>query len=76
MPSEADYRLPRTVIPSHYELALTPDLVGATFGGHVVIDVSVVEPVFEIALNTAELTLHSAVLSNEDGRRVEASTET
>ena len=76
MPSEADYRLPRTVIPSHYELALTPDLAGATFGGHVVIDVDVLEAVSEVVLNTAELTLHSAVLSNEDGERLEATAET
>jgi puromycin-sensitive aminopeptidase len=76
VPSEADYRLPRTVIPSHYELALTPDLAGATFGGHVVIDVDVSESVSEIVLNTAELTLHSVVLSNEDGQRLEATTET
>ena len=76
MPSEADYRLPRTVIPSHYELALTPDLAGATFGGHVVIDVDVVEAVSEVILNTAEMTLHSCVLSNEDGQRLEATTVT
>ncbi|MCJ7781957.1 MAG: M1 family metallopeptidase, partial [Acidimicrobiia bacterium] len=75
MPSEADYRLPRTVIPSHYELALTPDLAGATFGGHVVIDIDVVEAISEIVLNTAELTLHAAVLSNDVGQRLEATTE-
>ncbi len=76
VPSEADYRLPRSVIPSHYELVLTPDLVDAAFGGHVVIDVDVREAVSEIVLNTAELTLHSAVLSNEDGERLEATAET
>ena len=75
MPSEADYRLPRTVIPSHYELALTPDLAAATFGGHVVIDIDVVEAISEIVLNTAELTLHAAVLSNDVGQRLEATTE-
>ncbi len=76
MPSEADYRLPRSVIPNHYELTLTPDLVTATFGGHVVIDVDVLETVSEVVLNTAELTLHAAVLSNEDGLRFEAAIET
>lgn len=75
MPSEADYRLPRTVIPNHYELALTPDLAGATFGGHVVIDIDVVEAISEIVLNTADLTLHAAVLSNDVGQRLEATTE-
>ena len=69
MPSEADYRLPRTVIPSHYELTLTPDLAAASFSGHVVVDVAVVEPVSEIVLNTAELTLHDVTLFNEDGQR-------
>ena len=58
MQSEADYRLPRTVIPSHYELTLTPDLGDASFAGHGVVDVALVEPVSEIVLNTAELTLH------------------
>jgi len=76
VPSEADYRLPRSVIPSHYELVLTPDLVDAAFGGHAVIDVDVLETVSEIVFNTAELTLHSAVLSNEDGERLEATAET
>ena len=76
MPSEADYRLPRSVIPNHYELTLTPDLVTATFGGHVVIDVDVLETVSEVVLNTAELTLHTAVLSNDDGFRFEAAIET
>ena len=76
MASEADYRLPRTVIPSHYELSLTPDLAAATFGGHVIIDVDVRESVAEITLNTAELTLHTATLYNDAGQRFEASVAT
>ena len=76
MPSEADHRLPRTVIPSHYELTLTPDLVAATFGGRVIVDVHVMEPVNEIVLNTAELVLRDVVLSNAAGQRLEATVET
>ncbi|MEN8234675.1 MAG: M1 family metallopeptidase [Actinomycetota bacterium] len=76
MPSEADYRLPRTVLPSHYDLTLTPDLAAATFGGHVIVDIDVVEPVSEVVLNTAELTLHTAVLFNEAGQRIEATIST
>ena len=76
MPSEADYRLPRTVIPSHYELTLTPDLGEASFAGHVSVDVVVVEPVSEIVLNTAELTLHDVTLINGDGQRLGATVET
>ena len=76
VPSEADYRLPRTVIPSHYELMLTPDLGEASFAGHVAVDVAVVEPVSEIVLNTAELTLHDATLINSDGQQLGATVET
>ena len=76
MPSEADYRLPRTVIPSHYDLTLTPDLVNATFGGHVVVDVDVVESASQIVVNTAELTLASVALANADGQRLSASVTT
>jgi aminopeptidase N len=73
VPSE--HRLPRTVIPSHYDLSLSPDLDSATFGGQAVIDVDVIEPVDEIVLNAAELTLHSAALFNEAGTRIEAEAE-
>jgi puromycin-sensitive aminopeptidase len=76
VPSEADYRLPRTVIPSHYDLTLTPDLVAARFGGRVVVDVEVVEPVSEIIVNTAELTLSDVVLLNDRGARLGASVAT
>jgi puromycin-sensitive aminopeptidase len=76
VPSEIEYRLPRTVIPSHYELTLTPDLDDASFAGLVVADVAVVEPVSEIVLNTAELTLHDVALSNSAGQRLEATVDT
>ena len=57
MASEADYRLPRTVIPSHYEITLEPDLDTATFIGSVVIAVQVDEPVTAIVLNAIELDI-------------------
>ena len=49
------YRLPRTVVPSRYDLRLEPDLAAATFAGRVEIAVTVQEPVEEIVLNAAEL---------------------
>ncbi|MGB5186828.1 MAG: M1 family metallopeptidase, partial [Acidimicrobiia bacterium] len=76
MPSEADYRLPRTVIPSHYELKLTPDLGDASFAGNVLVDVAVVEPVSEIVVNAAELTLYDVTLFNSDGQRLASTVET
>jgi puromycin-sensitive aminopeptidase len=60
MATEADYRLPRSVIPAHYAIMLEPDLDAATFTGSVVIDVDIAEPVMEIVLNAIELDIAGA----------------
>jgi len=72
MASEADYRLPRTVIPSHYGITIEPDLKAATFTGSVVIDIEVVEPVTEIVLNAIELAITKASITAEVGEVVAA----
>ena len=56
------YRLPRTVVPSRYDLRLEPDLARATFAGSVNIAVDVREPVSEVVLNAAELRITEAVV--------------
>jgi puromycin-sensitive aminopeptidase len=61
------YRLPRTVVPSRYDLRLEPDLATATFTGEVVIAVSVHDSVTDVLLNAAELSFSSA--SFETGAR-------
>ncbi len=63
MASEADYRLPRNVIPSHYDIVLEPDLDKASFEGSVGIDVDVSEATKELVLNAIELDLHTATIS-------------
>ena len=65
MASEADYRLPRTVIPRHYDIVLEPDLVKASFEGSVGIDVGVAEATTEIVLNAIELDLHTATVTQD-----------
>jgi puromycin-sensitive aminopeptidase len=69
--SEERYRLPRTVVPSRYDLTLEPDLDAGTFEGTVAVAVEVLEPVTEIVLNANELRLDDATLTAADGRTVE-----
>jgi aminopeptidase N/puromycin-sensitive aminopeptidase len=54
-------RLPQTVRPEHYSLALTPDLKTATFTGVESIDVTLAEPTDHITLNAAEITFQYVV---------------
>jgi puromycin-sensitive aminopeptidase len=62
---EDSYRLPRRVIPSHYDLRLDPDLSSHSFAGHEIITVTVIEPTSEIVLNATELTVSSALITAE-----------
>jgi puromycin-sensitive aminopeptidase len=67
MSPEGDYRLPRTVIPSRYELRMEPDLSSASFAGNLVVDVEVVEPTTEVVLNALDLVIASAEMVDTAG---------
>jgi puromycin-sensitive aminopeptidase len=75
------YRLPWSVVPSRYAIRLEPDLLAGTYTGEETVEVTVREPVQEIVLNAADLTILEARL--DDGRRktlkgtatIEAATE-
>jgi aminopeptidase N len=64
-------RLPLTVIPEHYTLALTPNLKAATFSGVESIDVNLAEPADHITLNAAEIAFVS-VSATADGKEQKA----
>ena len=59
------YRLPRSVVPHRYTLALQPDLATATFVGHVIIDANVNDAVHEIVLNAVELEIRDVKVGGE-----------
>ena len=59
------YRLPRHVIPTHYDLRIEPDLPSHSFTGHEVVTVTVTEPTAEILLNAVELEISSATFSGQ-----------
>ena len=69
---EARHRLPRAVLPPHYDLRLAPDLAGHRFSGEVAIDVEVIEPTNTIVCNAAELEILEAWCTDPEGTRVEA----
>ena len=63
--TSSPYRLPRSVVPHRYTLALQPDLDGASFVGHVIIDTVVNEPAQQIVLNADELDITEVKVDGE-----------
>jgi puromycin-sensitive aminopeptidase len=61
------YRLPETVTPERYQIRLTPDLEAFTFTGEETVAVTIHEPVQEIMLNAAELTISEVAIVGTDG---------
>ena len=60
------HRLPRSVVPSQYEIRIEPDLRSGSFTGTETIEVTVREAVSEILLNVADLTIREVTI--QDGR--------
>ena len=62
---EATTQLPRGVVPSHYDVAVTPHAEKMTFDGQVTITLAVTKPTSSITLNAADLTFSKASLTPE-----------
>ena len=56
-------QLPRTAIPNHYTVTVTPHIQQLTFDGSVAIDLEVVKPTSTLVLNAADMTFSSATLA-------------
>jgi puromycin-sensitive aminopeptidase len=61
-------QLPRTAIPHHYTLTVTPHADRLTFDGRVAIDLDVIKPTRELTLNAADLKFTSALLTGVNAR--------
>jgi aminopeptidase N len=59
----AAHRLPTTVVPSHYEIHLDPDLATGTLTGRETIAVRLAEPTRSITLNAVDLDLREAAVT-------------
>ena len=65
-------RLPRTVLPNHYELTFAPDFATDRFDGDETIHVTVSQPVTEITLNAAAIEFGEVRI--ESGGRTQIAT--
>ncbi len=68
--ASAPERLPSTVTPIHYDLALVPDAAHLTFRGQVRIEIEVKAPAPSIVLNSDALTLDKASLDDKESGAV------
>src|SRR5205809_1007299 len=60
-------QLPRTAIPHHYSIIVTPHAERLTFDAFVGIGLEVIKPTRELVLNAADLKLASATLTSARG---------
>lgn len=60
--SDNPYRLPRHVVPSHYDIRLEPDLDTLTFEGRTAADIEVNKPTRTLVLNAADLEIKTVNL--------------
>jgi aminopeptidase N len=56
-------QLPRTAVPRHYRIEVTPDAAHLRFSGRVAIDVDVVQPTDTLVLNAKDMTFESVSIS-------------
>ena len=61
------YRLPRTAVPTRYDIRLEPDLTTLTFRGAETVTLTVAEPVREIVLNAVDLAVDEAAIDGDGG---------
>jgi puromycin-sensitive aminopeptidase len=66
------YRLPRTAVPSRYDIRLEPDLATLTFRGQETVALELTDTVSELTLNAIELAIDSASLENDRGETIRA----
>jgi aminopeptidase N len=72
--TEATTQLPRGVIPSHYEISLTPDAANSRFTARATITVNVTKATSSITLNAAGLSFQSASLAPALGSAAQKAT--
>jgi puromycin-sensitive aminopeptidase len=70
------YRLPRTVVPSRYDITIRPDLEALTFTGSETIAVEVHERITEVVVNAVDLSIEEGILRPAEGNPIAVSAVT
>ena len=65
-------QLPRTAVPSHYAITVTPHAGRLAFDATVAIDLKIIKPTRALVLNAADLTIASAALTPAKGQPLTA----
>jgi aminopeptidase N len=60
--ARAQWRLPTTVTPTHYDLSFAVDLQRARFDGSETIQVNIVQPTRTVLLNAADIAFHDVTI--------------
>jgi puromycin-sensitive aminopeptidase len=69
---QPSYKLPTTVVPSHYKIHQVPSFENFRFRGQVSIDIDVTEPVSSITLHARDLMITSAYVEHANGTYLDA----
>ena len=65
-------QLPRTAVPTHYAITVTPNAAKLTFDGLVAIDLRVTKPTRQLVLNAADLKIAKATLTGPGAKAMPA----
>ncbi|KAL7728103.1 hypothetical protein ACLKA6_002245 [Drosophila palustris] len=66
-PEKIDYRLPKALTPTNYDLYLNPDIESGLFTGHEIINITVNEPTDKIVLHSLYLDVKGPAATQSDG---------
>jgi len=67
-------KLPKTVLPNHYALDLTPDLDKLSLSGSESVDIEVMEPTEHLVLNAVDMTIEAAAVDSEAASAITSDT--
>jgi puromycin-sensitive aminopeptidase len=71
-PADNPFRLPRSVIPSRYDLTISPDLDSRTFVSRCVVTVEVSTTLHQVVCNASDIEVTKAWVVIADGTRIDA----